>query len=118
MHTKLLIMGDDPHILYILRFFLNREGYEVINAEDGDECLKMAELEKPDMVILDIRMPGMEGAEVCKEIKRQFPELPVTICSSIGNEGDIEKSLKHAGADEHIIKPFNFNQILAAVRSV
>jgi two-component system response regulator VicR len=118
MSNKILIVDDDPFILFVLRFLLNREGYDVIKAEDGAECLKKVKLENPDMVLLDVMMPDVDGWEVCREIKRQFPELPVTICSVLGSEGDIEKSLKYAGANEHITKPFDFDQILDVVRSV
>lgn len=117
MPRKILIVDDDPGVLYILRFILKRRGYEVISAEDGSACLEKVEKEKPDMVILDLMMPGMDGWEVCREIKRENPSLPVTICSVLGNEGDIEKSLKYAGADEHITKPFSFSKILDTVRS-
>ncbi len=100
-----------------MRFILKREGYGVISAEDGSECLEKIEKEKPDMVFLDITMPGMNGWGVCREIKRGNPSLPVAICSARGNEDDIERSLKYAGADEHITKPFSFSKILDTVRS-
>lgn len=117
MPSKILIVDDDPGIRVILETILKRAGYDVIQAKEGVECLKKVAREKPDMVIMDLMMPGDNGWEVCKKIKKDNPSLPVTICSILGSEADIEKSLKYAGADDHITKPFTFDKILHAVRS-
>jgi CheY-like chemotaxis protein len=75
------------------------------------------ESEKPDMIFLDIMMPGLDGWEVCKKIKATHPNLPVSMCSVLGEPDDIEKSIRFAGADDHITKPLDFNKVLDFVNS-
>ncbi|MBU2559341.1 response regulator [archaeon] len=117
MPGKILIVDDDPGILHILKFFLNKKGHEVIQAVDGDECIKKVEEEKPDMVFLDVMMPGMDGWEVCKRLKAASPNLPVSMCSVLSEPEEIERSLRFAGADDHLTKPLNFNKVLDFVHS-
>jgi CheY-like chemotaxis protein len=114
---KILIVDDNPDFLYILSRVLGKEGHDVIQARDGPECLKKIEQEKPDIVFLDVMMPGMDGWEVCRKIKDTSPELPVSICSVLRDKKDIEESIKNAGADEHLTKPLVFNEVLRTVRS-
>lgn len=115
MPSKILIVDDDPDFLFVLDHILTREGHEVIQAGNGAECLKMAELEKPDMVFLDIMMPDMSGWDACREIKATSPDIPVSMCSILSEPDEIEKSLRFAGADEHITKPLSFNKVLETV---
>jgi CheY-like chemotaxis protein len=117
MPLKILIVDDDPDFLFVLTRILTKEGYKVVKAKDGSDCLKKLELEKPDMVILDVMMPDMSGWDVCREIKAASPNIPVSMCSILSEPDEIEKSIKYAGADEHITKPLNFNQILDTVSS-
>ena len=118
MPLKILIVADDPDFFFVLAHILAKEGYEVVKAKDGAECLKKVEQEKPDMVILDIMMPNMSGWDVCREIKAATPDIPVSMCSILAEPEEIEKSLKYAGADEHITKPLSFNEVLDTVSSV
>jgi len=115
MSGKILIVDDDPDFLFVLNRVLTREGHKVITAEDGTEALKMAETEKPDMVFLDVMMPGMDGWEVCKRIKINSPKLPVSMCSVLSEPQDLERSIRFAGADEHITKPLNFSKVIETV---
>lgn len=115
MPSKILIVDDNPDFLFVLDSVLTREGYKVIKAGDGDECLKKVESEKPDLVFLDVLMPDVDGWEVCKKIKAAFPNLPVSMCSVLSEPEDIEKSLRFAGADDHITKPLSFNKVLVTV---
>lgn len=118
MPNKILIVDDDPDLILILGHVLNRAGYEVISAESGREGLEKVDKEKPDIVILDIMMPDMNGWEVCRNIKEVYPDIPVAMCSVLSGSHDIEKSLNYAGADEHITKPLSFNEVLETVRSL
>ena len=118
MPDKILVVDDDPDFLFILNHILSRAGYEVILAERGIECLEKVDKEKPDIVILDIMMPDMDGWVVCRKIKEVYPDLPVSMCSVLNEPHDIEKSLTYSGADEHITKPLSFNKVLETVRSL
>lgn len=115
MPNKILIVDDDPDFLFILDHVLSRVGYEVISAESGRECLEKVDKEKPDMVILDVMMPGMDGWEVCRKIKEVASNLPVSMCSVLREPRDIEKSFKYAGADDHITKPLRLDNVLDTV---
>jgi CheY-like chemotaxis protein len=117
MSKKILIVDDDPDFLFILNHVLMKEGYEVISAQSGTECLEKVEKEKPDMVFLDIMMPDVDGWEVCKRIKAVSPNLPVSMCSVLRDPEYIEKSIRFAGADEHLTKPLSFNKVLDTVSS-
>ena len=112
---KILIVDDNPDFLYILSRVLGKEGYDVIKAHEGAECLEKVEQEKPDMVFLDIMMPGMSGWEVCRRIKAASPKIPVSMCSVLRAPEDIEESIRHSGADEHLTKPINFSKFLETV---
>jgi CheY-like chemotaxis protein len=114
---KILIVDDDPDFIFILDRVLGSAGYDVISAGSGTECLEKVQSENPDLVILDIMMPDMNGWDVCKKIKETLPDLPVSMCSILKEPRDIEKSLKHAGADEHITKPLIFDKFLETVNS-
>jgi CheY-like chemotaxis protein len=118
MPNKILIVDDDPDLIFILGHVLNSAGYEVISAENGRECLEKVDKEKPDIVILDIMMFDMDGWEVCRKIKEVYPDIPVAMCSILSGSHYIEKSLTYAGADEHITKPLSFNKVLETVRSL
>ncbi len=101
--------------MFILNHILTKEGYDVISAQRGKECLEKVSTEKPDMVVLDIMMPDMDGWDVCRRIKAVNPNMAVSICSVLRDPEHIEKSIRFAGADEHITKPLSFNKVLDAV---
>lgn len=118
MVKKILIVDDDPDFLFVLGRVLTRAGYEVVSADGGKEGLEKAAEENPDLVVLDIMMPDMNGWEVCRKIKRESPDLPVAMCSVLRYSDKSERSLNYAGADEHITKPIDFDNFLETVNTL
>ena len=109
MAAKILIADDESRIRKLVNDFLSREGYEIIEANDGKEALDVFYDKNPDLVILDVMMPKFTGLEVCKEI-RESSGVPIIILTAKDNESD-ELSGFSSGADEYISKPIN-KQIL------
>jgi len=112
---KILVVDDDVQIRRALRNAISARGYEVITASNGEEALDKASLELPDMIILDLAMPGLSGLEVCKEI-RSWSDIPILILSVKEKEKDKIKALD-LGADDYITKPFNTGELLARIRA-
>ena len=115
MHV--LIAEDEDHIREGLVEILTREGYRVSAAADGEEALARYEGERPDLVCLDIMMPGMNGYDVCREIRRRDPRVPVIFISAKSEEIDKVLGLE-LGADDYISKPFGVREVVARVRAV
>ena len=115
MSYKILIADDEPEIRDLLRLYLENEQYEVIEAENGAEALRLVGTESPDLVMLDIMMPQMDGYQALKHI-RETNNIPVIIISA--KDGDSEKILGlNLGADDYISKPFNPLEVVARVNS-
>ncbi|MCR5509980.1 MAG: response regulator transcription factor [Lachnospiraceae bacterium] len=115
MSYKILIADDEPEIRDLLRLYLENEQYEVIEAENGAEALRLVGAESPDLVMLDIMMPQMDGYQALKHI-RETNNIPVIIISA--KDGDSEKILGlNLGADDYISKPFNPLEVVARVNS-
>jgi len=105
--SKILIVDDEPDIVNLVRVILEREGYDVVSASNGDEALAVAESEIPDLILLDLVMPGKSGLEVCKILKStpRTRNVPVVMFTALGR--DVDKKLSSlAGADAHFTKPF------------
>ncbi|TQK44074.1 response regulator receiver domain-containing protein [Streptomyces sp. SLBN-118] len=116
---RVLIADDDGDIRDLVAFKLTQSGYEVIAVEDGMAALKAARSEPVDVALLDIRMPGMSGLDVCREL-RAAPEtasLPVILITARSQEGDVETGFA-AGADDYIIKPFSPRELSSRVQAV
>ena len=116
---KILIVDDENYILHILDFSLGAEGYEVITAEDGEEAVRKAKEERPDLVVLDVMMPKVDGFEACRAIKRD-PEIsgtPVILLSAMGRDID-QKQGYEAGADDYITKPFSPGRLVERVHGL
>ena len=114
---KVLIAEDDPHTRAGLSDILEAEGYQVVSTRDGKEALRVFASEAPDFVCLDIMMPGMNGYDVCKEIRRSDPHVPVIFISAKSEEIDTVIGLE-LGADDFIVKPFGVKEVVARVRAV
>ena len=117
MHRKrILVVDDELAIIKLLRANLNAEGFEVLTAMDGAQAIQTIEKEAPDLVILDIMMPEMNGFEVCRHV-REWSQVPIIMLSAKGAEDDKVKCLD-MGADDYITKPFGINELVARVRAV
>ena len=113
---KVLVVDDEEYIQHILNFSFGAEGYEVITAADGEEAVTMARSEKPDIIVLDIMMPKMDGYEACKQIKTdpQTQNIPVILLTAKGREVD-RKLGAEAGADDYVVKPFSPGRLIERV---
>ena len=114
--TRILVVDDELSIIKFLRANLEAKGYEVLTALDGAEALQTVEMELPDLVILDIMMPKMDGFEVCRCI-RERSQTPIIMLSARGAEDDKVKCLD-LGADDYITKPFGKDELVSRVRAV
>lgn len=112
---RILIVDDEISIIKFLRANLEEKGYEVLAAMDGEAALQVFEKEVPDLVLLDIMMPKLDGFEVCRRL-REWTNIPIIMCSAKSNEGDKVKSLD-LGADDYITKPFGAPELLARVNA-
>lgn len=113
---RILAVDDDRNNLKMVAFLLSEEGYDVLTADDGVKGLHLVETESPDLVILDVMMPQMDGLEVCRRI-RQAMDVPIIILSAKGETTDKVLGLE-LGADDYLPKPFEPSELLARVRAV
>jgi two-component system KDP operon response regulator KdpE len=114
MATRILIVDDEPNIIATLSPLLRTRGYDVQSAMTGRAALDVVERDKPDLIILDLGLPDMAGAEVCRLI-RQGTGTPILVLSARGAEGDKVQALD-AGADDYVTKPFSAEELLARIR--
>ncbi len=115
--TKILIAEDDDHTRDALREVLTMEGYEVIAASDGLQAVDFFRVENPDFVCLDVMMPGLNGYEVCKQIRRQDEKVPILFLTAKAEEIDTVLGLE-LGADDYMTKPFGVKEIIARIRAI
>jgi len=113
---NILLVDDEPTIIDSLTYSLRREGFEVTTAMDGVQALELFNSSRPDLVILDIRLPGIDGLEVCRKLRARSP-VPIIMLTALGNELDRVVGLE-VGADDYLPKPFSFRELLARIRSV
>ena len=116
MAIKVLIVEDDKNISDLLQLYLQKEGYQVIAAADGSEGLKLFRSENPDLVLLDLMMPVMDGWSVCKAIRAES-QVPVIMLTAKGETDDKVLGLK-TGADDYVTKPFEMREVLARIEAV
>ena len=114
---RILVAEDDPHIRDGLRDTLQSEGYEVIAVADGEKALAAVRTGGIDLALLDVMMPGMSGYDVCREIRKRNPHLPVVMLTAKGEEIDKVVGLE-LGADDYIVKPFGVRELLARLAAV
>ena len=117
--TKVLVIEDDPDILEILQYNLSRDGFDVLLAKDGERGLRKANDHEPDLILLDLMLPGIPGLEVCRRLRRKDPtrNTPLIMVTAKGEESDIVAGLE-LGADDYITKPFRVRELTARVRAV
>lgn len=111
-----LVADDDPQLLRLVTRSLELEGFHVLNARDGEEALAMIEANPPDLVLLDVMMPHMDGFTACQKI-REFSQLPIIIITARGRDSDKVRGL-NLGADDYLTKPFSIEELVARVRAV
>ena len=115
-NEKILVVDDDANICELLRLYLTKEGYQVTVANDGEEGLEKFNAVKPDMVLLDVMMPRMDGLEVCRRI-RKAGNTPVMMLTAKGETFDKVLGLE-LGADDYIVKPFEAKEVVARIKAV
>lgn len=116
---RILIIEDNPSVLRATSYILEKEGYEVLTAVDGLEGLRMAKEENPDLLILDVMLPGIDGFEVCHQLRAgsQTVHLPILMFSAKGQEADKVTGLK-VGADEYLTKPVERSVLISKVEAL
>jgi two-component system alkaline phosphatase synthesis response regulator PhoP len=114
-----LVVEDDPHILELVTFHLKRDGFRVHPAADGEEALSAADSISPDIIVLDLMLPGVDGLEVCRRLKQNKDTggIPIIILTAKSEDADVVAGLE-LGADDHITKPFSPRVFVARVRAV
>src|SRR5213078_3172829 len=114
--TTIVAADDDPQLLRLVTRNLEFEGYEVLPVSDGQQALEQVEAHSPDLVLLDVMMPRMDGFTVCQRI-REFSSVPIIIVTARGQDQDKVRGLD-LGADDYLTKPFSVDELLARVRAV
>ena len=117
---RIMLVDDDENIRFIIGIVLKKEGHSVVEAGSGEECLEKFNTVQPDLIILDIIMAGINGWEVCRQIKERHTTIPLLIAMlySRNSEEDIKRSLEYAHADAHIKKPIDKNDLLDTVKKL
>jgi DNA-binding response OmpR family regulator len=116
MSARILVVDDEARYVRLMEANLVSAGYEVITASSGTEALDLVDKKHPDLVLLDVMMPGIDGIEVCRRIRR-FSNVPIIMVTAKGSENDRVRGLD-AGADDYIVKPYAATELLARVRAV
>ena len=114
--AKVLIVEDEQAIVDILEFNLMREGYEALTAMEGPEGLEKARSADPDLILLDVMLPGLTGFEICSQLRQEDFSMPIIMLTAKGEENDKVFGLE-AGADDYITKPFSMRELMARVKA-
>lgn len=119
MKEKILIIEDEKDIVKMLDYNFKKEGYRVISAYDGEEGLDLARREHPDLIILDLMLPGMDGWEVCKSLKKESKTTSIPIIMLTAKTQEVDKVVGlELGADDYVTKPFSPRELIARVKAV
>ena len=116
MGSKILVVEDEPALLEALRYNFSREGYQVVTASDGAEAVEQARQQRPDVIVLDLMLPKLDGLEVCRILRRDMT-VPILMLTAKGEEVDRVVGLE-MGADDYVTKPFSLRELLARVRAM
>ena len=116
---KILIVEDEFDILKLIEFNLKKEGFDVIAVSDGESAIKEVRSNKPDLILLDLMLPGISGLDVCHLIQKDegLSQIPILMLTAKGEESDVVKGLE-AGADDYVIKPFSVKVLLARIKAL
>jgi DNA-binding response OmpR family regulator len=117
MGQRVLVVDDDPTVSDVVRRYLEREDFSVRLAGDGRSALDAYRQERPDLVVLDLMLPGIDGLEVCRRLRTQDPTLPIIMLTALGEESDRVLGLE-IGADDYVTKPFSPRELVLRVQSV
>lgn len=121
-HTAILIVEDNPHTNYILQFAFKQQGYEVFTYFDGEKALQAAPLHKPDVIILDIMLPGITGVDILKELKKRsdFKNTIFVFLSAIATDVEVDADYftKKLGADLYFSKPFKIKELVESINTL
>jgi two-component system, OmpR family, alkaline phosphatase synthesis response regulator PhoP len=116
MTKKILVIDDEEKIVTVLKAYLEQSGYQVVTAADGKAALTAFQREKPDFMILDLTLPGLDGLEVCRAVRRQS-NIPILMLTARVEESDKLMGLE-LGADDYVVKPFSPREVVARVRTI
>lgn len=114
--SKVLIVEDEEALLFTLAHNLRREGYSVLTASRGDDGLKLAREKLPDLIVLDVMLPGIDGMQICRLLRRDM-QVPIIMLTALGGEGDRVAGLD-TGADDYMPKPFGMRELMARIRAL
>ena len=117
MGQRVLVVDDDPTVSDVVRRYLERAGFDVALAADGHSALRAAADVRPDLVVLDLMLPGLDGLEVCRRLRATDSDLPIVMLTALGDEGDRVAGLS-MGADDYVAKPFSPRELVLRVQSV
>ncbi len=118
-YGKVLVVDDEHHIVELIKFNLESNGYEVVTAFDGEEAIKVAESEKPNLLILDLMLPKLDGIEVCRRLKRNTDTSNISIIMLTAKSDESDKIVGlEIGADDYMTKPFSVKELVARVKAV
>jgi DNA-binding response OmpR family regulator len=113
--TRVLVVDDELRYVRAVQVNLEASGYEVLSAQDGQTAIEIAASQEPDLILLDIRMPGLDGCEVCQRI-REFSSVPIIMLTALAEDADKVQGLD-VGADDYVTKPFSADELMARVRA-
>jgi len=116
MAMRVLVVDDEVQIVTVLRGYLEKAGFDVVSAYDGREALRMARSESPDLIVLDLMLPGLDGLDVCRTLRRES-DVPIIMLTARVEETDTLIGLE-IGADDYVTKPFSPREVVARVRAV
>ncbi len=116
MNETILVVDDEPRIVKLARDYLEKDGFRVITANDGPSALATARSQRPDLIVLDLMLPGMDGWEVCRVLRRET-DVPIIMLTARAEESDQVAGLE-LGADEYVTKPFSPRTLVARVRAL
>jgi len=119
VEKKILVVDDEEHIQELIKFNLEKNGFKVITADNGRDAFQLAKDQQPDLVFLDLMLPGMDGLEVCKEIRKEpsISGMPIIMITAKGEELDKILGLE-LGADDYITKPFSVRELIARAKAI